>query len=95
MNTNRPVEEVVCDMLKHIARLEDRVEDLENDMSRIVPNKDYDGHSMYHQLLIDKERRKAQLQDSIIEKSLSGIIWAVVVVLSYAAWNYLKMEIKK
>ena len=95
MNSNKPVDEVVCDMLKHVSRLEERVEDLEDSMKRIVPNQDYDGHSIYHSLLIEKERRRAALMDSIIEKSLSGIIWAVVVAMSFAVWNYIKMEIKK
>ena len=95
MNSNKPVEEVLCDSLKHIAKLEERIEDLEDFMKRIVPNQDYEGHSMYHQLLIDKERRRAALVDSIMEKTLSGLIWATVLTIGLAVWNYIKLEVRK
>ena len=95
MNSNKPVEEVLCDSLKHIAKLEERIEDLEEGMKRIVPNQDYEGHSMYHQMLIDKERRRAKLVDSIVEKTLSGLIWSAVLAVGLAVWSYIKLELKK
>lgn len=87
MNSNKSVEDVLCDALKHAAKLEERVEDLEDAMRRIVPNQDYDGHGMYHQCLIDKERRRAKLVDSIIEKTLGGLVWAVIVGMAMALWQ--------
>lgn len=52
----------------------------------------------YGQLLKDAKadkETKAKLRTAIIEKSLTGAVWAMVVFVALASWDYLKSELRR
>jgi hypothetical protein len=54
---------------------------------------EYVGYTVFMSGMPD-ERKRAKLQDAVIEKTLSGLAWSVVVALGLAVWTYLKASIK-
>lgn len=53
------------------------------------PANDTEGHRRYHQLIIDNTEAKRALTKAIKEKTISGILWSVVVWAASEAWSYL------
>lgn len=44
-------------------------------------------------LAIKREGRIEQFRSAIIEKTLTGVVWASIVVICYAVWEYLKLKL--
>lgn len=80
--------ELIQQLALEVAKLREQIESA-------FPDGDVAGHCAYHELLMEKERRRIQLYDAIIEKTLGALVWAVIVGGAAIVWNYLKMEIKK
>jgi hypothetical protein len=53
------------------------------------PSNDVDGHRRYHQLIIDNTEAKRNLTKAIKEKTISGLLWSVVVWLATEVWTHL------
>lgn len=53
------------------------------------PGGDIDGHRRYHQLIIDNTDAKRALTQAIKEKTISGLIWGMVVWLATSAYAHL------
>ena len=45
-------------------------------------------------LLIEREQNRKKLSQAIIEKSMTGAIWAVLVFLAVASWEWAKNHIR-
>jgi hypothetical protein len=44
-------------------------------------------------LAIKREARIEEFRSAVIEKTLSGILWAAVVGIGYAIWSYLELKL--
>lgn len=44
-------------------------------------------------LAIKREARIEEFRSAVIEKTFSGILWAAVVGLGYAIWEYIKLKV--
>ncbi len=67
-----------------------------NQIENIVkafPNNDYEGHRRYHQTLIDILEEKRKLRIAIQEKTLSGLIWWLLIFFGLSAWEYIKSKV--
>lgn len=86
-------------LLAHIDQMRAEQREFQEEMRKFVssayPDGDIDGHKSYHAALIEREKRRAKLWDAVIEKSLAGFVWFLLVTVGIALWNYLKFEIKK
>lgn len=58
-------------------------------LQNAFPANDTEGHRRYHQLIIDNTEAKRALTKAIKEKTISGIIWSLVVWGASEAWTYL------
>ena len=48
----------------------------------------------YLKLCLERERDKKALRDAVIEKSLVGAVWGIIVFFGIAAWAYIKDHVK-
>ena len=64
-------------------QIEERIEAIES----AFPHKDYEGHKRGHEALVENVEWKKKLYNVIVEKALSGIVWAGIVALGLAIWH--------
>lgn len=58
---------------------------------------DVDKHRRQHEFLdalMEREARRAAVQQAIIEKSLAGLVWSAMVGIGLAVWQYLRDHIR-
>lgn len=58
------------------------------------PSGDIDGHRAYHETMIEMLQEKRRLRMAIVEKTISGLLWAAIVVVLSALWLYIKEKLK-
>lgn len=78
-----------------IGSLEGRQTDLERRFTEAFPGGDHMGHCRYHELMIEGIEEKRKLRQAVQEKTISGLVWAAMVGLAYAIWQYLKSSLGK
>ena len=44
-------------------------------------------------MLIEREKARARIRQAVIEKSLAGLIWAVIAFVGTAAWQWVQARI--
>lgn len=72
---------------------DDRIMDAEIAIQKLYnafPGADVDGHRRYHDLIIENTAEKRRLRIAILERSYSGAVWALIIFMALAAWNYFK-----
>lgn len=72
-----------------------RVDDMERKFKEAFPGGDYAGHCRYHEVQIQMLLDRRKLIAAIQEKTIGGIVFAVVVAVGLAIWQWFKEEIKK
>lgn len=70
-----------------LASLNDRLDDIQATLKQMAPEGDIDGHRRYHEALIEAQRRRVKIYDAIVEKTLSALLWALVVAVAIALWD--------
>ena len=65
-----------------LASLENKLGDIQD----AFPSNDYLGHHRYHQTMIEMLAERRRLRVAIQEKTLSGLLWAVIVGIGMAVW---------
>lgn len=86
---------------KIVGRLEaienrvDAVEEKQADFASAFPNYDVEGHRRYHQIMIEKIEETRRLRVAILEKTISGLVWAGLVFVGLAAWHYIKSNLER
>lgn len=71
------------------------VQVLSETVKKAFPAGDIEGHRRYHEVMIaDLESRK-KLTQAILEKTISGLVWSIIVGLSLAVWHELSGILKK
>ena len=73
--------------------IERRFAELKDLLSSAFPNEDPIKHRQYHEEVIDYMRERRELWKSIRDKSLSGLVWALLAAVGTAVWQYLKVKI--
>lgn len=69
-------------------------EDVDRRFAEAFPGGDHVGHCRYHRLMIEHTEEVRRLRQAILEKTISGLIWAGIVIGGAAVWFYLKAQIK-
>lgn len=82
------------DPVHRIDELERWRADLERRFAEAFPGGDHVGHCRYHQLMIEDIDAKKKLRQAVMEKSVAGLVWAGIVGLSLAVWQYIKESIR-
>jgi hypothetical protein len=73
--------------------LDERVEALEDNVEKLnsaFPGGDFSGHARYHEMIIEELKSKKDLRKAIIEKVVTGSVWALAFGLFTAVVSYLK-----
>lgn len=53
-----------------------------------------DRHGKLLDLLLEREQNRKKLNAALIEKSFAGLVWAVVLFLGAASWEWIKSHAK-
>ncbi len=81
----KSLEKINLILEEHVRRQNDRWSKIEGGFA----GKDFEGHRLYHELIIRREQRKERLQMAVIEKTLSSIVWSTLVAMALAVWHYM------
>ena len=68
---------------------DDRIRDLEAAVQRVYkafPSGDMDGHRRYHDLIIAQTEEYRQMKVAIREKTIGGLVWALIVGAAALIW---------
>ncbi len=68
--------------------------DMEKRFADAFPGGDHVGHCRYHELMIEDISARKRLHQAIMEKTISGLVWAAVVGMAIASWHWLKAALK-
>lgn len=75
--------------------MDERVENLERwrvDMEKrfadAFPGGDHVGHCRYHALMIEEIEERRKLRRAVQEKTLSALLWSIIVGVAIAVWHY-------
>lgn len=72
-----------------------RVDDLERRFAEAFPGGDHVGHCRYHRLMIDDIAERKKLRQAVTEKTVAGLIWAILVGLAIACWQYIAKKVRE
>lgn len=70
-------------------------DDIERRFAEAFPGGDHIGHCRYHSLMIERNEELRRLRAAILEKTVAGLVWAVLVGVAIAGWNYVSESIRK
>lgn len=66
-----------------------RVDDLERRFAEAFPGGDHIGHCRYHTLMIEDLAERKKLRQAVMEKTVAGLVWALMLGVGIACWKYL------
>ena len=69
-------------------------DDLEKRFAEAFPGGDHVGHCRYHTLMIEDIDSRKRLRHAVMEKTISGLVWAIVVAAGIALWTWFKAQVK-
>lgn len=72
-----------------------RLTEMERKFIEAFPHGDHSGHSRYHEIQIEMLLARRKLIAAVQEKTISGIVWAIVVGAALALWQWFKTEVHK
>ncbi len=77
-----------------------RIEDLEKDQATMkkdfanaFPGGDAAGHRAYHEMVKEDLAERKRMRKAITEKSVAGLIWAIIVWIGAAIWHEVKARL--
>jgi hypothetical protein len=85
----------IYDLSQRMDALEAAQIKLRADINDLVPGGDVDGHRMYHAGLIEEQLDRKKMRQAVIEKTLTALIWAVIVGVFIALWHELQNQVKR
>lgn len=59
------------------------------------PDGDLDTHRKVHEGYMQEARDRAALWKSVREKTVTGVVWAMIGFIALACWEYMKAELRK
>lgn len=88
--SDKAVVHVLQQIDDHATQTNERLESMDTKLDKLVeafPNSDFEGHRRYHQTMIETLNEKRRLRIAIQEKTISGLIWAVIVFVGASVWG--------
>ena len=67
---------------------------MEERFAEAFPGGDHVGHCRYHQLMIEDIDSRKRLRQAVMEKTISGLVWAIVVAAGIALWTWFKAQVR-
>lgn len=61
---------------------------------KAFPEGDVEGHRRYHETMVEMIEEKRRLRQAILEKTLAGLVWSIIVAGFMLGINYFKLWIK-
>lgn len=65
-----------------------RLDEIERQFKEAFPSGDYAGHKRYHEIQIEILLARRRLIAAVTEKSVSGLVWGLMVAIGLAVWGY-------
>lgn len=90
--TKADLENYRAEMFAHI---DAKFDELEMLIKSGFPHGDVEAHRRVHEGFIAEASERASLWKAIREKTIVGGVWAVLMLLVAAIWEYIKLEVKK
>ena len=69
-------------------------DEMETKWKAAFPGGDHVAHCGYHDLMIEDIRDRKRLIRAIKEKTIAGLVWAGVIALALALWQWFKTQVK-
>lgn len=69
-------------------------EDMERRFAEAFPGGDHVGHCRYHTLMIEDIDARKKLRQAVMEKTISGLVWAGVVAVGLSLWAWAKAQVR-
>lgn len=88
--SDKAVVQVLKQIDEHAVQTNDRLGSMEDKLDKIVgafPAEDFSGHKRYHETIIEMLAERRRLRTAIQEKTISGLIWLIIVGIGLAVWN--------
>lgn len=79
--------------IKHF--IDEKVSELNKQLKDSFPNGDAAGHRVAHEAFIKAAIARSQLQQSVLEKTIGGIVWSLAILVAVCVWEYAKGAIRK
>jgi len=79
----------------HFQHIHSRLHSLDKKVDSGFPEGDLAAHRKVHEQYIKDAAARASLWKSVREKTITGIIWASLILLSTSLWEYLKTLVKQ
>lgn len=76
-----------------LRRILERLDEIERNMKNAFVGGDYDGHRRAHEQFIADLQAKRDLRKAVTEQVVKGSVWAALIFLGTAAWQYLRTKI--
>lgn len=96
-NLNEKVDKLVDEHKATRLIIEDHMkgeDHLLREFKNAFPEGDATGHRAYHDTVMKELERRAKFRDAVIEKSLAGLVWMMLVAFGTAVWQYIKDHLK-
>lgn len=85
-------------LAERVTSLEKKIDGLDAKIDVVArqgfPGGDPEGHRRAHEAMIETLAEKRRLRMAIQEKTISGLVWAVVVGVSVALWEWIKSMVR-
>lgn len=88
----RRVSELERDLAAHRESIDALVQQMRDDLNCI--RRAIERYEPYLKDQLEARRRKDGLRRAVIEKSLVGTVWAVLLFTAYSSWEYLKRQLR-
>lgn len=84
---NEAINEMRAELHRHI---EERAKALEEKIADGFPNGDPRSHRLVHEGYIREAEERAALRKTVVERTVTGVVWAGIVFVAIAVWEYFK-----
>lgn len=73
--------------------LNKRMDTIERQFREAFPGGDWSGHRRYHDIQIEMLMSRRRLLQAVMEKSISGLVWALMIVIGLALWKWFRSQV--
>lgn len=71
-----------------VGELERQVKDTRQRLLDAFPGGDVEGHRHYHEMMMEAGRDRKRLITAVKEKTVAGLVWALMLGVGIACWKY-------
>ena len=90
MSDSHRYETMTDDRLDALERWKDEMDER---FASAFPEGDHRGHRAYHEMMIQEFKDRQEFRKAIIEKTVSGVVWSVLLGIAYACWEYVRAKL--